>query len=71
MHRGAYNSLTFVFWIAWNSQEDSGEYSCHMYNSLAVVGQLFNALHLLGCEGAEFKSDIQVEMKKGKDNGVR
>jgi hypothetical protein len=71
MHHGAYNSLTFVFWIAWNSQADSGEYSCHMDNSFTVIGQLLNTLHLPECEGVEYKLDIRAEMKRHKEDRVR
>jgi hypothetical protein len=70
MHHGAYNSFTFMSWIAWNSQADSGEYSCHMDNSFAVAGPLLDSLHLPECEGAEFEleSDIQAVMKRCKED---
>jgi hypothetical protein len=71
MHCGAYNSLTFVFWIAWNSQADSGEYSRHMDNSFAVAGPFLDALYLPDCEGVEFESDIWAVMKRHKKNGAR
>jgi hypothetical protein len=70
-YQGASNSLTFVFWIAWNSQAHSGEYSSRVDNSFAVVGQLLDALNLLECKGAEFKLDIQAEMKRRKEDRVR
>jgi hypothetical protein len=71
MHRKASNSLTLAFWIARNSQAHSGEYSSHVDNSFAVVGQLLDTLHLLECEGVEFKSDIRVEMERHKEDRVR
>jgi len=71
MYRGASNSLTFTFWIAQNSQAHSGEYSSHVDNSFAVVGQLLDTLPLPKCEGAEFESDIWAEMKRRKEDGVR
>jgi hypothetical protein len=42
-----------------------------MDDSFAVTGQLLGALHLLECEGAEFKSDIRVVMKRRKEDGVK
>jgi hypothetical protein len=71
MYHGASNSLTFAFWIAWNSQVHSGEYSSHVDNSFAVVGQLLDALQLLECKGTEFELDIWAEMKRHKEDGTR
>jgi hypothetical protein len=71
MYRGASNSLTLAFWIALTSQVHSGEYSSHVDNSFAVIGQLLDTLHLPECEGAEFESDIQVEMKRCKEDRAR
>jgi hypothetical protein len=60
-----------MFWIAQNSQADSGEYSYHMDNSFTVAGPLLDALHLPECEGAEFEWDIQAVMKRRKEDGAR
>jgi hypothetical protein len=49
----------------------SGEYSGHQDYSFAVVGQLFDTLHLLECRGAEFELDIPAEMKRHKEDGAR
>jgi hypothetical protein len=71
MYHGASNTLTFVCWIFQNSQVHSGEYYRHVDNSFTVIGQLLDVLHLLECEEAEFELDIQMEMKRGKEDGAR
>jgi hypothetical protein len=63
------NSSSFIFWITRNSQEHSGEYSHHVDNSFAVVGQLLNALHLPECKEMEFELDIWTEMKRHEEDG--
>jgi hypothetical protein len=67
----AFNFLSFIFWITWKSQEHSGEYSHHVDNIFAVVGQLLDALHLLECEEAEFELDIWMEIRRHKEDGAR
>jgi hypothetical protein len=64
-------SLFFLFWMVQNLQDHSDDYSCHIDNSFAIVGPIFDALHLLECEEAEFELDIWAEMKRCKEDGER
>jgi hypothetical protein len=42
-----------------------------MDNSSTVAGLLLDTLHPLECEGADFELDIQVVIKKHKEDGAR
>jgi hypothetical protein len=64
-------SLFFVFWMAWNLQDHSGDYSCHMDCCFAVIGWILSILHFLEYEGAESELGIQTEMKRCKEDEAR
>jgi hypothetical protein len=42
-----------------------------MDNGFAVIGPIFDILHLPECEGAEFELGIQMEMKRHKEDKAR
>jgi hypothetical protein len=45
-------------------QHYSCHYSHHLDQGFSVLGQILDAPHLLECKGAEFESDIRMEMKR-------